>query len=89
VGISRDSPYSHLEWAKRLGLNFRLLSDWNAQAVRAFGVTQEMDGLKDTPMRAVFLADAGGTIRTARLYDTDEVPDMEQLLADARGMAGS
>ena len=35
VGVSRDSPYSHIEWAKRLGLNFPLLSDWNGEAVRA------------------------------------------------------
>lgn len=54
--------------------------------MRAFGVAQEMDGLKDTPMRAVFLADSGGTIRTARLYETDEVPDVDQLLEDARRM---
>ena len=86
VGISRDSPYSHLEWARRLGLGFPLLSDWNAEAVRAFGVSQTMDGLEDTPMRAVFLADGDGIVRTAHLYATDEVPDVNVLLDEARSM---
>ena len=38
AAVSRDSPYSHIEWAKRLGLNFPLLSDWNGEAVHGFGV---------------------------------------------------
>jgi len=84
VGVSRDSPYSHLEWARRLGLTFPLLSDWNAEAVRAFGVSQTLDGLEDTPVRAAFLADADGVIRFARRYADDEVPDMAEML-DAAG----
>jgi peroxiredoxin len=89
VGVSRDSPYSHLEWARRLGLNFPLLSDWNAEAVRTFGVAQTLDGLADTPVRAVFLADAGGVIRFARRYDDSEVPDVGELLDQAEGIAGA
>jgi peroxiredoxin len=55
--------------------------------VRAFGVAQEMDGLADTPVRSAFLVDAGGLIRAAHVYDSDQVPDVEQLLAEARDMA--
>jgi glutaredoxin-dependent peroxiredoxin len=86
VGVSRDSPYSHLEWSRRLGLTFPLLSDWNAEAVRAFGVGQELDGLADTPVRSAFLADAGGVIRVARRYADDEVPDVGELLDAASAL---
>jgi peroxiredoxin len=86
VGVSRDSPYSHLEWARRLGLTFPLLSDWNAEAVRAFGVAQALDGLDDTPMRAAFIADGDGVIRFARRYGDDEVPDIAELLEAAAAL---
>jgi peroxiredoxin len=88
VGVSRDSPYSHLEWSRRLGLGFPLLSDWNAEAVRAFGVSQTMDDLHDTPVRSAFLVDGGGVIRFAHAYETDEVPDVNLLIAEA-GSLGS
>jgi len=87
VGVSRDSPYSHLEWSRRLGLGFPLLSDWNAEAVRAFGVSQSMDGLEDTPVRSVFLAGGDGMIRAAHRYGDDEVPDVRVLLAEARDLS--
>ena len=86
VGVSRDSPYSHLEWARRLGLTFPLLSDWNGEAVRAFGVGQTLDGLNDTPVRSAFLADAGRVIRFARTYGDDEVPDLAELLEAAAAL---
>src|ERR671931_543205 len=38
VGISRDSPWSHVAWMQALDLNFALLSDWNADA--AHGATR-------------------------------------------------
>lgn len=88
VGVSRDSPYSHIEWAKRLGLNFPLLSDWNGEAVRGFGVAQEMDGLLDTPVRSCFVIDAGGVVRFAKAYQDSEVPDADELLAAAGALLG-
>jgi peroxiredoxin len=38
VGISRDSPYTHIAWTQALDLNFGLLSDFNGEAVRGFGI---------------------------------------------------
>src|ERR671935_257120 len=35
LGVSRDSPWSHVAWMQALDLNFPLLSDWNAAAVLA------------------------------------------------------
>src|SRR6188472_4296393 len=33
MGISRDSPWTHISWMQALDLNFPLLSDWNADGV--------------------------------------------------------
>jgi peroxiredoxin len=67
-----------------LGLNFPLLSDWNAEAVRAFGVAQVVDGMHDVPVRSVFIADRDAVIRFARSYGDDETPVADDILAAAR-----
>ena len=42
VGISRDSPWSHVAWCQALDLHdLTLVSDWNAEAIRGFGVAQD------------------------------------------------
>ena len=84
-GVSRDSPWTHIAWSQALDLNFPLLSDWNGDAVRSFGITSEFRGLKDVAQRSAFLVDADGTVRDAWRYDTSEVPDFDALLASARG----
>ena len=83
-GISRDSPWSQIAWTQALDLNVQLLSDWNADAVRAFGIAQEFRGLRDVAVRSAFLIDDHGTVRGAWRYDPGEVPDLDELLATAR-----
>ena len=60
-----------------------LLSDWNGDAVRAFGVGHEYRGMRDVAERTAFLIDAGGTIRGAWRYASEEVPDFDVLVAAA------
>ena len=84
VGISRDSPWSHVAWMQALDLTFPLLSDWNAEAVRGFGIAHEHRGFQDVAERTAFLVDPDGTVRGAWRYDTSEVPDFDALLAAAR-----
>ena len=79
AAVSRDSPYSHKKWAEQQWLDYPLLSDWTGEAVRAFGVAQDVDGLVDTPVRSCFLIDADGVIKGEWRYDDDEVPDVEEL----------
>jgi peroxiredoxin len=86
VGISRDSPWSHIAWMQALDLNFALLSDWNADAVHGFGVAQEHRGLHDVAERTAFLVDRDGTVRGAWRYETAEVPDFDELLSAARAL---
>src|SRR3982750_2235040 len=87
MGVSRDSPWTHVAWHQTLDLNFGLLSDWNAAAVRGFEIAQEFRGLKDVAERSAFLVDESGTVRAAWRYETSEVPDVDALLEAARGLA--
>ena len=86
VGVSRDSPWTHIAWMQALDLNFPLLSDWNAETVRGFGIAHEYRGMRDVAERTAFLVDAGGSVRGAWRYGWDEVPDFDELLAAARAL---
>src|SRR5260221_7751492 len=81
VGISRDSPWTHIAWMQALDLNIGLLSDWNADAVRGFGVGHEFRGMKEVAERTAFLIDSSGRVRGAWRYETAQVPDFDELLA--------
>lgn len=63
-----------------------LLSDWNAEAVHAFGIAHEYRGLADVAERSAFLVDRNGMIRGAWRYDSAQVPDFDELLAAARAL---
>ncbi len=84
VGVSRDSPYTHIAWRQALDLNFGLLSDFNGEAVRAFGIGFEFRGFRDVAQRTAFLVDSDGVIRNAWRYETGEVPDVEEWLEACR-----
>jgi glutaredoxin-dependent peroxiredoxin len=87
LGISRDSPWTHIAWAQALDLDFPLLSDWNAEAVHGFGIAHEHRGMRDVAERSAFLIDTGGTVRGAWRYGTTEVPDMDELLTAAQALS--
>ena len=84
LGISRDSPWTHISWMQALDLDFGLLSDWNAEAVRGFGVAHEFRGMKEVAERTAFLVDSEGIVRGAWRYDISEVPDFDELLRAVR-----
>lgn len=88
LGVSRDSPYSHIAWSDVLELNFPLLSDWNSEALEGFGIAlpDYGGGMKDVPERSAFLVDSGGTVRAAWRYETSEVPDVDELLTAVRAL---
>ncbi len=86
LGVSRDSPWTHIAWMQALDLNFPLLSDWNAKAVHGFGVAHDFRGYADVAERSAFLVDSSGTVRGAWRYETADVPDFDELLAAARAL---
>jgi glutaredoxin-dependent peroxiredoxin len=83
-GVSRDSAWTHIAWSQTLDLNFPLLSDWNGDAVRAFGIESEFRGHHGVAERSAFLVDPDGTVRGAWRYDTAEVPDFDEVLRAAQ-----
>ena len=58
-----------------------LLSDWNGEATRGFGVAIERDGMTDVSARTAFLV-AGDTVRAAWELGR-EPPDLDAVLAAA------
>lgn len=60
-GVSGDSVKSHAKFAKRLKLNFSLLSDKNRTAEKAFGVERNLFGL--IPGRVTFVFDKEGKLQ--------------------------
>ena len=85
-GISRDSPWTHIAWMQALDLEIPLLSDWNGDAVRGFGVGQSYRGMEDVPRRTAFLIDREGRVRGSWSYENEQVPDFDELLASARAL---
>ncbi len=70
-GISADTPFVLGEFAKQHQLTFPLLSDFNHQAMRAFGVYDEnflglLDGIA---RRSVFVLDSDGKVVYTWLSD--------------------
>ena len=87
MSASRDSAWSHVAWIQALDLNFPLLSDWNGDAVRGFGIARDYRGMGDVAQRSAFLIDSGGTVRGAWAYEDGEVPDLDELLSAARALS--
>ena len=61
VGVSRDPPESHREFARRRRLPFALLSDGDGAMHRAFGAL----ALGVLPRRVTYLLDARGRVAAA------------------------
>ena len=59
-----------------------LLSDWNGEVVRAFGVAVELGGMKDVAARSSFLIEDGETILVTWMLGRD-LPDIDAVIAAA------
>jgi peroxiredoxin len=87
-GISRDSAWSHIAWSQALDLgDVPLLSDWNAEAVRGFGIAQSYRGMGAVAERSAFLVDAEGIIRGTWRYESGQLPDFDELVSAARSLS--
>jgi len=80
-GISVDSPFVTERFRRDQRLPFPLLSDFNRDVSRAYGVLyDEFYGLKDVAKRAVFVIGADGVVRMAWVSeDADTEPDYEAI----------
>ena len=82
LAISRDSVWSHAAWTRTLGVDVPLLSDWNGEAIRAFGVAFEPLGMADVAKRSSFLIEDGSTIVESWMLGA-ELPDIDDVIAAA------
>src|SRR5215210_4593867 len=89
MAASRDSAWSHVAWMQALDLDFPLLSDWNGDAIRGFGIARDYRGMQDVARRSAFLIDADGTVRRAWAYEDAEVPDVDELASAAQELSAS
>ena len=75
LGISVDSKHSSAAFAEHLHLEFPLISDFNREITRAYGVLRE-GGFAE---RALFVIDKTGRIAYAHINAIGEVPDNEPV----------
>src|SRR5205809_4400209 len=82
-GISVDTFFTLKAFKDAQGYNFPLLSDFNKQAIRDYGVfNEDMIGLKGIAKRAVFVIDKDGVVRHREvLDDARNEPDYEKVFS--------
>jgi len=84
LGISSDSPFSHENWAKAVGIShYPLLSDTQRSAAKDYGVYWPE---WNANLRATFIIDGAGTVRFIERYGRGELPDPDQLLARVKAL---
>lgn len=86
LGISVDSPFAQKAFADQHGLNFTLLSDFNRQAVRAFGVEDPnfMNSLlPGVAKRSIFVLDRDGRVVYRWVTDNPGVEPNYDEVAEA------
>jgi glutaredoxin-dependent peroxiredoxin len=82
-GISVDTFFTLKAFQDAQRYNFPLLSDFNKQAIRDYGVfNEDMIGLKGIAKRAVFVIDKDGVVRHKEvLDDARNEPDYDQVFS--------
>ena len=89
LGISVDTFFALKAFHGNLGLQFPLLSDFNKQVIRDYGVfNEDMIGLKGIAKRAVFVLDRQGVVQFRQvLEDARLEPDYEQVFEALTALA--
>ena len=81
LGISVDTFFALKAFQDSQRLNFPLLSDFNKEVIRQYGVfNEDMIGLKGIAKRAVFVIDKEGIVRYREvLDDARNEPDYQKV----------
>ena len=82
-GVSVDTFFTLKAYQTEQRLAFPLLSDFNKEVIRAYGVfNEDMIGLKGIAKRAVFVIDQDGVVRHREvLEDARNEPDYRRVYA--------
>jgi len=91
LGISGDNPFAQAAWAEKEGITIRLLSDYEHEVAKAYGIAYEqflpevnliMGGVAK---RSAFVIDKGGIIRYAEVLEhPKDMPDFAAVKAILR-----
>jgi peroxiredoxin (alkyl hydroperoxide reductase subunit C) len=82
LGISTDSPFSHQNWAKAVGIeHYPLLADIHRNTARDYGVYWADWHANH---RATFIVDGDGVVRFIERYARGELPDPDKILAEVK-----
>jgi glutaredoxin-dependent peroxiredoxin len=87
-GISVDTFFTLKAFHDQQRLSFPLLSDFNKQVIRDYGVfNEDMIGLKGIAKRAVFVLDRDGVVRYREvLEDARNEPDYSKIMETLEGL---
>ena len=89
-GISVDTFFTLKAFHDQQGYNFPLLSDFNKQTIRDYGVfNEDMIGLKGIAKRAVFVLDKDGVVRHREVLDDARNEPDYQKVTDSLASLGS
>ena len=85
LGISTDSPFSHDNWARSVGIShYPLLSDIHRTVSRDYGVYWPE---WNANVRATFIVDQAGKIRFIERYGKGELPEPDKILAEIKKLS--
>lgn len=89
LAISVDSPFSLKEFKSKYNLNFTLLSDFNKEVIKAYGVVlQDLLGLRELAKRAVFILDSDGVVKYKWVSDDPKVePNYDEVIEKANQLS--
>lgn len=92
LALSVDSIMNTTSWEREIGpFDFLMGSDFwpHGEISRRYGVLRDTDPCKGACDRAIFVIDKSGTIRCAKRYPLDQLPDLEETLAALRDLGKS
>ncbi len=85
-GISGDNPFAQEAWAQKESIGVELLSDYEHQVAKAYGVAYESFlpqinlGMGGVPKRSAFVIDKQGVIQYSESSDdAAKLPDFEKI----------
>jgi alkyl hydroperoxide reductase subunit AhpC len=82
LGISTDSPFSHENWAKSVGIShYPLLADLHRTVAKDYGVYWPE---WNANLRATFIVDPNGIVRFVERYGRGQLPDPDHILAEVK-----
>jgi peroxiredoxin len=82
LGISTDSPFSHDNWAKSVGIkNYPLLSDMHRTVAKDYGIYSPDMNINS---RATFIVDRSGKIAFVEKYGKGQLPEPDKVLAEVK-----